>query len=76
MTDQELWLHARHEISIVELFRYPTVESLAGRLSIAPGKGAPETSPQGATARGALRRERARERARPRTSGSPGGGSA
>ena len=64
------------EISIVELFRYPTVESLAGRLTIAPGKGAPETSPQGATARGALRRERARERARPRPSGAPGGGSA
>jgi len=68
------------EISIVELFRFPTVESLARRLSAERGTG-PEPSsrlpgPLAPAARGALRREKARERARPRPGGSPGGGGA
>src|SRR5262249_21264029 len=71
------------EITIVELFRHPTIESLARRLAqgpggrrdqrVAPARGAGSHEE---SARGALRRETARARARPRTGGTPGGGGA
>jgi amino acid adenylation domain-containing protein/FkbM family methyltransferase len=71
------------DLTIVDLFRYPTIESLARRLAEALGpSGRRESAPAGATgpgaagARGARRRETARVRARLRSGGSPGGGGA